>query len=205
MPRKVKDTDLSNRTTRGRLKAQPKPYWRLISEGRHIGYRRRENTAGSWIARVYLGPAEGYREEVFGIADDLLSADGVKILDFSQAQDGARAWFAQQVRRSQGIEEGPTEPYTVAAVWLAIWTGSGLTGRRMRPLGWRSRPTSFPPSEGRTYRLSQRQSSRDGFRNSRIPLPGSVRPRELPSSFGRSMDRKASGSGRQRPTGSSPS
>jgi integrase len=38
----------------------------------------------------------------------------VKILDFGQIQDKARVWFAQQVRRNQGIEEGPTEPYTVA-------------------------------------------------------------------------------------------
>jgi len=114
MPRKVKDTDLSNRTTRNRLKAQPKPYWRLLSPGHHIGYRRHQKTAGAWVARVYLGQAEGYREEVLGVADDLLSADGMKILDFSQAQDQARVWFAQQARRSQGIEDGPTEPYTVA-------------------------------------------------------------------------------------------
>lgn len=115
MPRKIKDTDLSNRTTRNRLKARPKPYWRLVSPGHHIGYRRHQKTAGAWIARVYLGQAEGYREEALGVADDLLSADGVKILDFNQAQDQARGWFVQQVRRTQGIEDGPTEPYTIAS------------------------------------------------------------------------------------------
>lgn len=115
MSRKIKDNDLANRTTRSRLVARAKPYWRLVSEGQHIGYRRRQRGAGSWVARCYLGPAAGYREEVLGMADDLDDADSFRVLNFGQAQERARVWFDQQFRRAQGEPESPSAPYTVAA------------------------------------------------------------------------------------------
>jgi integrase len=113
MPRKLKDADLGNRSGRVRLKARRKPYWRLISAGQHIGYRRHQSTphAGTWVARFYLGE-ERYAECVLGAADDALAADGIKVLDFRQAQDAAREWFVKQGRKAAGVD-GASEPYTV--------------------------------------------------------------------------------------------
>ena len=106
MARKLKDCDLSNSTARSRLKPRSKPYWRLLSAGHHVGYRRHrgKSSSGSWVARRYLG-AQGYEEQSLGAADDFLPADGVRVLDFSQAQDRARGWFL----RKEGIDEGLTE------------------------------------------------------------------------------------------------
>ena len=44
----------------------------------------------------------GYLKTVVGMADDVLDADGVSVLTFSQAQDKARKWFADQV----GLQAG---------------------------------------------------------------------------------------------------
>jgi integrase len=127
MPRKLKDADLGNPTGRTRLKPRRKPYWRLVSGGQHIGYRRHLSSphAGTWVARFYLG-GERYAECVLGAADDALPADGIKVLDFRQAQDSARAWFVQQGRKAAGVDDALLEPYTVEhclADYLA-WYGA---------------------------------------------------------------------------------
>jgi integrase len=113
MARKLKDADLGSPTGRTRLKARRKPYWRLISAGQHIGYRRHQSTphAGTWVARFYLG-GERYAECVLAAADDALPADGLRVLDFRQAQDAARAWFVQQGRKAAGVDD-LSEAYTV--------------------------------------------------------------------------------------------
>lgn len=109
MPRKVKDRDLGDRTARQRLKASPKPYWRLLSSGHHLGYRRHHGAPprGSWIARRYVGEGR-YLETVLGTADDGIEANGADVLDFSQAQERARQWFGREV------EEEKSPPYTVS-------------------------------------------------------------------------------------------
>lgn len=38
MGRLVRDSRLESRDARSRLKARKEPYWRLISEGVHLGY-----------------------------------------------------------------------------------------------------------------------------------------------------------------------
>lgn len=40
MPRKVKEVSLNNRTARAKLAASGKPYFRLLGEGLHLGYRK---------------------------------------------------------------------------------------------------------------------------------------------------------------------
>ena len=70
MARTVREATLSTRSARLRLAVAAKPYWRVIEQGLHLGYRRRA-TGGTWIARRRT--AEGiYRETKLGLADDLL-------------------------------------------------------------------------------------------------------------------------------------
>ena len=121
----VRDTNLETRAARRRLAARHKPYWRLIDQGRHLGYFKGKR-GGSWIARYFLG-AGRYAERKLGTADDTQDADGVATLDFRQAQEEAREWFSEQARKAAGIV-GPDGPYTVADAiedYLSDYQGRG--------------------------------------------------------------------------------
>jgi integrase len=111
MPRKARDQRLDTRTTRLKLKPRREPYWRNIQEGRAIGYRRIGGKAGTWIARHY-DRAVGRQYESMGVADDMLDADGTRVLTFPQAQDKAREWFARLLK-----EPRPAPPVTVSEAW----------------------------------------------------------------------------------------
>ena len=88
MPRQVKDTRLQTRSARSKLKRQPKPYYREIDPGIHLGYRRGQ-TGGRWVVRWYAG-AGAYKVETIGTADDNADADAETVLDYRQAQERAR-------------------------------------------------------------------------------------------------------------------
>ena len=125
MARTVRDTNLETRTARSRLTARHKPYWRLIDQGRHLGYFKGKR-GGAWIARYFLG-AGRYAERKLGTADDTQDADGVGVLSFQQAQDEARDWFSEQAREVAGIA-GTSGPYTVSDAiedYLADYKGRG--------------------------------------------------------------------------------
>ena len=80
MARTVRETGLATRSARLRLAVTSKPYWRVIEQGLHLGYRRR-GTGGTWTARRRND--EGiYREIKLGFADDLQEANGETIFDF---------------------------------------------------------------------------------------------------------------------------
>src|SRR6516225_5529043 len=95
MARTIRDALLASRESRGRLKPRGKPYWRLIEEGLHLGYRKprgrhgKPAAAGKWVVRRYLG-TQKYQLEVIGAADDFSDANGKTILSFPQAQQKAR-------------------------------------------------------------------------------------------------------------------
>lgn len=98
MGRTVKDVRLQDRAARARLPVSPDIYWRPIAEGCHIGYYRGAR-GGKWVARYRQpGSANGYVKERIGEADDVRDADGVKVLDWSQAQKAAHDWFADKAR-----------------------------------------------------------------------------------------------------------
>lgn len=109
MARTSKNPRTVNRTVRAKLSNRRDPYWHLIAEGQHIGYRR-GTQGGTWIARIY-DPASGRRFRALGVADDTAEADGVNVLSFSQAQDAARQWFAEVSHADTG--DVLTGPYTV--------------------------------------------------------------------------------------------
>ena len=105
MGRRVRDARLDTREARLKLKAHHEPYWRLIHEGLHLGYRKGLR-GGSWIVRV---SHEGkYRKDAFASADDQEDANGKTILSFAQAQ-------AEAIKRAKTIiKEDPDEgPCTV--------------------------------------------------------------------------------------------
>ena len=109
MARTLRDAKLDTRSARFRLTARREPYWRSISEGLAIGYRKGAK-GGTWIARHYT-PETGRRFYAIGTADDITDPDGVHVLAFGQAQEAARAWFAALARQDRG--GSPTEPYSI--------------------------------------------------------------------------------------------
>ena len=111
MARTVRDQNLETRSARGRLKPSPKPYYRTVDPGLHLGYRRGKN-GGRWVARWYVGDQD-YRTETIANADDVAASDGVATLNFAQAQGVARGIRARAARIAAGI---PVDvgPYTVS-------------------------------------------------------------------------------------------
>lgn len=110
MARIVRDATLDSRTARARLKVRAKPYYRALDPGLHLGYRRSAN-GGSWLVRTYLGQ-QSYRLDKLGTADDKADADGVAILNFSQAQTAARLRGVAITRQAAGLHDAG--PYTVS-------------------------------------------------------------------------------------------
>jgi len=111
MARLVRDAKLETRTARARLPVGPKPYFRRLEIGFHLGYRRLSR-GGTWIARRFAQDGH-YRELRLGVADDTQDADGVSVLDYSQAQKAAREWWRSELRREEG-HDTRTGPFTVA-------------------------------------------------------------------------------------------
>jgi len=141
MSRALKEFRLNDRTARAKLPQREKPYWRLISEGRHIGYRVGK-TGASWVVRFReVGLVENYVVEKIGVPDDRVEADGVQILSWKQALEKANAWIAAKTAHpsedlpSVGLEAATPTPLAAAAnklIALARSPHPGLAGPAMR-------------------------------------------------------------------------
>ena len=130
MPRTVQDSKLDTRSARRKFASRREPYWRSISPGLAIGYRK-ITTGGTWIARHYSAD-DGRSYKALGTADDVADADGVHVLDFRQAQDKGREWF-KKVAQGDGI----AGPYTVGQAiddYLDDYERRG--GRDRRRIEW---------------------------------------------------------------------
>ena len=112
MARTVREAILATRSARLRLAVVSKPYWRVLEQGLHLGYRRRA-TGGTWIVRR-RSERGTYHEAKLGLADDLQDANSQTVLDFSQAQRAARLWCTNELRLESGIDAIARGPYTVA-------------------------------------------------------------------------------------------
>jgi integrase len=110
MPRSARHVNLETRTGRARLKVRRAPYFVKIAKGLRLGYYRGA-TAGTWIGRRYLGDAS-YETVALGLADDTTEADGLKVLDYWQAQEAVRRW----AERNRLADVGLTHrgPYSVS-------------------------------------------------------------------------------------------
>jgi integrase len=109
MARTSSNPRIVNRTVRIKLAARRDPYWHLIAQGQHVGYRRID-LGGTWIARAY-DPERGRRFHSLGSSDDTAPADGTTVLSFQQAVEAAQTWFKQLTHHDAG--DVLTGPYTV--------------------------------------------------------------------------------------------
>ena len=100
---KVKDASLQTRESRRALKVRNVPYWRAISQGLHVGYRKGARGRAWLVRRLHEGK---YVWRNLGQADDILDADGTQVLNWAQAQEAAQA-FDKEVKESRGITRGP--------------------------------------------------------------------------------------------------
>jgi integrase len=129
MARTIRDAKLDTRTARLKLAQRREPYWRPLSAGLAVGYRR-GSTGGTWIARHY-SRATGRRYLAIGPADDTLDAGA---LSFDAAQAKAREWLGSV----------PTEPdagpLTVARAcddYLAFLRHDGRSDAAIRDAAYR--------------------------------------------------------------------
>jgi integrase len=131
MARTLQDAKLDTRAARLRFKKRREPYWRSISEGLAVGYRKGAK-GGTWVARHY-STEYGRRFHAIGTADDIADADGAHILSFAQAQAAAGKWFAHLARHDRGDIRG--RPHTVREcveeylVWLQAHRKTGYDAR----------------------------------------------------------------------------
>jgi integrase len=130
MARIVREVRLQERSARARLTARHHPYWRSISEGRHLGYYRGRR-GGSWIARCRPPDGGDYLTKPLGTADDLVDADGDQILNWKQALDAALGW-CEQVEKP-GYKEAAALTVQVAAEEYAAMRDARDSARAGRP------------------------------------------------------------------------
>jgi integrase len=110
LARTARNSSLETRTARARLRIRRTPYFAKIAKGLRLGYYRGA-VAGSWIASYYRG-TQGYDTSAIGAADDTVEADGIRVLDYWQAQEHARRWGERQRLVAAGaVRAGP---YSVA-------------------------------------------------------------------------------------------
>ncbi len=83
MGRHVKDYYLGTREARSKLARRHNPYWREITPGLHIGYRKGKR-GGVWIGRKLLDDGS-HRKWRLATADDIVDSNGVDILNFLYA------------------------------------------------------------------------------------------------------------------------
>jgi integrase len=130
MARTIQDAKLDTRAARQRLAQRREPFWRSISGGLAIGYRRGAK-GGSWVARHYTAEY-GRRFQAIGTADDVADADGAHVLSFAQAQEAARKWFADLARQDGGEHVGPYTVKDCLAEYVAWLVGHRKTGHDAR-------------------------------------------------------------------------
>jgi integrase len=134
MTKRVQEVALGTRTARVKLTPRHKPYFRLVEEGVHLGYRRATvaGRAGTWLGRRYLG-SQRYETEILGPADDLPAApEGVTPLSYDDAVRAAREWARRRAAASRAAAavEGTVTVRRAIADYIAVRiTRSARAGR----------------------------------------------------------------------------
>jgi integrase len=123
MPRKIKNADLINRTSRDKLAIRGRPHYHRIDANLSIGYRRLRGRSGTWTARIYIGNGE-YAFEPIGTADDRSDADGIGIFDHDQAVAKARELHTKHKKTAAGIRDPLTVEQAVEAYAVHL-SGNG--------------------------------------------------------------------------------
>lgn len=91
-PRKTKQqsiTSIERVDRRAELKPRPAPHWKIIVEGRYIGFRKMtRGSPGNWLARAWLDTEKKYKQKPLDVPVDL--DEGEK---YGVALAAAQAWF----------------------------------------------------------------------------------------------------------------
>lgn len=96
MARIVADIRIQDRAVRLRLPVKTKAYWRLVSEGFHIGYYKGARKV-SWVVRFRrTNVPNAYLNATLGEPDDVRDADDDTILSWKQALAKALEWVERQ-------------------------------------------------------------------------------------------------------------
>ena len=176
MPRKVRDSNLENRTARARLKVRHKPYFRLIEPGLHLGYRKLASGPGTWIVRRYAGEGAytvGNLRTANGevvIADDFSEPDGARVLSFAQAQREAKGPRTAKAVGSYSVADALDD-------YFASLEGDGRTGHSLYDA--KRRAEAFIRPKIGTARISALTSDRlRGWRNELAKTAARLRTRK---------------------------
>jgi len=119
MSRTLSENRIQDRTARSRLPARNKPYWRGLSQGAHLGYRRGK-LKGSWIARYYVPERTTYVMSVIGEADDQRDANDRTILSYKQAFDKALRWIEIELRGGPLVSDSSLTVADAARAHIAM-------------------------------------------------------------------------------------
>ncbi len=130
----TKEAALGSRTARLKLPGRKKPYFRVLSDGVHLGYRRSTvaKRPGTWLCRRYLG-AERYELHLLGTADDFPDrAPGGRVLTFEEAQAAATEWARARAAAERAEAAAETSPTIRKAVEEYISVRKARSGRAGR-------------------------------------------------------------------------
>ncbi|MDD5434405.1 MAG: site-specific integrase [Nitrospira sp.] len=109
MAKATRDSKLETRTARAKLKVSHHPYFKLIGESLHLGYRKGKR-GGKWLVRYYDGGQ--YQFKTLAETDDFRDSNGVDVLTYFEAQDKARHYADECVYREKNIGT-PGKPITI--------------------------------------------------------------------------------------------
>jgi len=104
MARTKRNAKLDTRSARTKLPVGKTMHWVSLDRGKELGYRKNGN-GGVWVAKLVSPKLR--KEQRLGGADDVLDPNGTSVLSYSQAQEKARAWFAQMEEQLAG-KAGPS-------------------------------------------------------------------------------------------------
>lgn len=134
MAKQVREIPLNSRTARAKLLGRKQPYFRLIQEGLHLGYRRSSvaGKAGTWLARRYIGEGH-YALQLLGNADDFADMpSGMVVLTFDEAQAAAKGWARGAItaaKKEAAVEASPSVRTAVTTYVAARKARSERAGR----------------------------------------------------------------------------
>ncbi len=102
MARTIRNAKIDSRSARSKLPVGKTIHWVALTHGHAMGYRKGPK-GGTWVAK-YVG-SDKRLQATLGLADDLMDADGERVLTHKQAQDKAMAWF-------EAVSAPPAPPTT---------------------------------------------------------------------------------------------
>ena len=111
MARTVRNAKIDTRSSRSKLIVRREPYWTVMASGCAVGYRKGKK-GGTWVARWRASNGKQHYNAL-GPSDDALDAEDLTVFSFKEAQEKARAWFAEQ-EKAAGSDRVQSGPYTVA-------------------------------------------------------------------------------------------